>query len=68
MHSCFSTSSSSSPTTFFSIQKFNYRLFRRSKDDVEGRLLDEDVDEIDLITDFSGYRKNVTDRTNITPL
>ncbi|XP_076164002.1 copper-transporting ATPase 1 isoform X2 [Ptiloglossa arizonensis] len=44
------------------------RLFRRSKDDVEGRLLDEDVDEIDLITDFSGYRKNVTDRTNITPL
>ncbi|XP_076240603.1 copper-transporting ATPase 1 isoform X3 [Calliopsis andreniformis] len=44
------------------------RLFRRSKDDVEGRLLSEDVDEIDLVTDFSGYRKNVKDRTNITHL
>lgn len=44
------------------------RLFRRSKDDIEGRLLSEDVDEIDLITDFSGYRKNIKDHTNITPL
>ncbi|XP_061942301.1 copper-transporting ATPase 1 isoform X3 [Apis cerana] len=44
------------------------RLFRRSKDDIEGRLLSEDVDEIDLITDFSGYRKNMKDHTNITPL
>ncbi|XP_076278439.1 copper-transporting ATPase 1 isoform X2 [Lasioglossum baleicum] len=44
------------------------RLFRRSKDDVEGRLLSEDVDEIDLVTDFSGYRKNPKDRTDITPL
>ncbi|XP_054001874.1 copper-transporting ATPase 1 isoform X3 [Hylaeus anthracinus] len=44
------------------------RIFRRSKDDVEGRLLGDDVDEIDLVTDFSGYRKNVKDHTNITPL
>ncbi|XP_076662962.1 copper-transporting ATPase 1 isoform X2 [Andrena cerasifolii] len=44
------------------------RLFRRSKDDVEGRLLGEDIDEIDLVTDFSGYRKNVKDHTSITPL
>nr|XP_033338724.1 copper-transporting ATPase 1 isoform X2 [Megalopta genalis]XP_033338725.1 copper-transporting ATPase 1 isoform X2 [Megalopta genalis]XP_033338726.1 copper-transporting ATPase 1 isoform X2 [Megalopta genalis] len=44
------------------------RLFRRSKDDVEGRLLGDDVDEIDLATDFSGYCKNPKDRTNITPL
>ncbi|CAK9831963.1 Copper-transporting ATPase 1 [Anthophora retusa] len=44
------------------------RLFRRSKDDVEGRLLGEDVDEIDLVIDFSGYRKNMKDHTNITPL
>ncbi|XP_012247465.1 copper-transporting ATPase 1 isoform X2 [Bombus impatiens] len=44
------------------------RLFRRSKDNVEGRLLGEDIDEIDLVTDFSGYRKNIKDHTNITPL
>ncbi|XP_043529750.1 copper-transporting ATPase 1 isoform X2 [Frieseomelitta varia] len=44
------------------------RLFRRSKDDVEGRLLSEDIDEIDLVTDFSDYRKNIKDHTNITPL
>ncbi|KOX72672.1 Copper-transporting ATPase 1 [Melipona quadrifasciata] len=44
------------------------RLFRRSKDDIEGRLLSEDIDEIDLVTDFSGYRKNIKDHTNITPL
>ncbi|XP_043249587.1 copper-transporting ATPase 1 isoform X3 [Colletes gigas] len=41
------------------------RLFRRSKDDVEGRLLGDDVDEIDPVTDFSGYRKNVKDHTNV---
>ncbi|XP_017754674.1 PREDICTED: copper-transporting ATPase 1 isoform X2 [Eufriesea mexicana] len=44
------------------------RLFRRSKDDIEGRLLAEDVDEIDLVTDFSGYRKNVEDHANVIPL
>nr|XP_031827137.1 copper-transporting ATPase 1 isoform X3 [Nomia melanderi] len=44
------------------------RLFRRSKDDIEGRLLGEDIDEIDLVSDFSGYRKTVKDHTNITPL
>ncbi|XP_034186993.2 copper-transporting ATPase 1 isoform X1 [Osmia lignaria lignaria] len=43
------------------------RLFRKSKDDLEGRLLGEDIDEIDLVTDFSGYRKNVKSDTNITP-
>ncbi|XP_017886715.1 copper-transporting ATPase 1 isoform X2 [Ceratina calcarata] len=44
------------------------RLFRRSKDDVEGRLLGEDIDEIDLVTDFSDYRKSMKDHTSITPL
>ncbi|XP_078051039.1 copper-transporting ATPase 1 isoform X1 [Augochlora pura] len=38
------------------------RLLRRSKDDVDGRLLGEDVDEIDLATDFASYCKNPKDR------
>ncbi|KAK2583714.1 hypothetical protein KPH14_009634 [Odynerus spinipes] len=44
------------------------RLFGRTKGEVEGRLLGEDMDEIDLAVDFSDYRRNKKDLTNITPL
>lgn len=44
------------------------RLFGRSKGEVEGKLLDEDMDDIDLAVDFSDYRRNKKDLTNMTPL
>ncbi|XP_032666672.1 copper-transporting ATPase 1 isoform X6 [Odontomachus brunneus] len=42
------------------------RIFGKSKLDVEGHLLSEEVDEIDLAIDFSRYRKNVKDQMDIT--
>lgn len=42
------------------------RIFGKSKLDVEGHLLSEEVDEIDLAVDFSKYRKNVKDQMDIT--
>ncbi|KAG7212599.1 hypothetical protein KM043_012893 [Ampulex compressa] len=44
------------------------RLFGRSKDEVEGCLLNDEIDELDLAVDFSGYRKKIKDRADITPL
>ncbi|KAL0126485.1 hypothetical protein PUN28_005089 [Cardiocondyla obscurior] len=42
------------------------RIFGKSKLEVEGHLLGEEVDEIDLAVDFSNYRKNVKNLTDIT--
>ncbi|XP_015601105.1 copper-transporting ATPase 1 isoform X2 [Cephus cinctus] len=44
------------------------RLFSRSRAEVEGRLLGDDVDEMDLSVDFSGYRNNAKNNTAMTPL
>ncbi|XP_014467713.1 PREDICTED: copper-transporting ATPase 1 [Dinoponera quadriceps] len=44
------------------------RIFGKSKLDVEGHLLGEEVDEIDLAVDFSRYRKNAKDPMDITPV
>ncbi|XP_012223719.2 copper-transporting ATPase 1 isoform X2 [Linepithema humile] len=43
------------------------RIFGKSKLDVEGHLLGEEVDEIDLAVDFSNYRKNAN-VVDITPV
>jgi len=45
-----------------------YRIFGKSKLDVEGHLLGEEVDELDLAADFSNYRKNAKDVVDITPV
>ncbi|KAL2741773.1 copper-transporting ATPase 1 isoform X5 [Vespula maculifrons] len=45
-----------------------YQLFGRTRSDIEGRLLGEDMDDTDLAVDFNDYRKNKKDPTNITPL
>ncbi|XP_019700324.1 copper-transporting ATPase 1 isoform X3 [Harpegnathos saltator] len=42
------------------------RIFGKSKLDIEGHLLGEEVDEIDLAVDFSKYRKNAKDPMDIT--
>ncbi|XP_011877566.1 PREDICTED: copper-transporting ATPase 1 isoform X2 [Vollenhovia emeryi] len=42
------------------------RIFGKSKHEVEGHLLGEEVDEIDLAVDFSNFRKTVKDSTDIT--
>jgi hypothetical protein len=44
-----------------------YRIFGKSKLDVESHLLGEEIDEIDLAVDFSNYRKNAKDM-DITPV
>lgn len=53
---------------FFCIIKSTYRIFGKSKHDVEGHLLGEEIDENDLAVDFSNYRKNAKDRMDITPV
>lgn len=52
----------------FCITKFIYRIFGKSKPDVEGHLLSEEIDEIDLAVDFSNFRKNTKDSMDITPV
>ncbi|KYN07781.1 Copper-transporting ATPase 1 [Cyphomyrmex costatus] len=42
------------------------RIFGKSKVEMEGHLLGEETDEIDLAVDFSNYRKNVKNSANIT--
>ncbi|XP_015171318.1 PREDICTED: copper-transporting ATPase 1 isoform X1 [Polistes dominula] len=44
------------------------RLFGRTRSEIEGRLLGEDMDDTDLAIDFRDYRKSKKDLTNITPL
>ncbi|KAI4498530.1 hypothetical protein M0802_006465 [Mischocyttarus mexicanus] len=44
------------------------RLFGRTRSEIEGRLLGEDMDDTDLAIDFHDYRKSKKDLTNITPL
>jgi len=43
-----------------------YRIFGKSKVEMEGHLLGEETDEIDLAVDFSNYRKNVNNSADIT--
>lgn len=43
-----------------------YRIFGKSKLDVEGHLLSEEIDEIDLAVDFSNYRKNAKNPVDMT--
>jgi hypothetical protein len=49
-----------------------YRLFGRGKQEAEGRLLEpsEDVDDLDLVVDFSGYRRDKSQNQSqqMTPL
>ncbi|XP_023288027.1 copper-transporting ATPase 1 [Orussus abietinus] len=44
------------------------RMFGRSKQDVEGRLLANEIDENDLAVDFSNYHKSIKINAAITPL
>ena len=46
----------------------HFRIFGRTKDDAEGRLLGADMEDLDMSVEFSDYPKNSKTSINMTPI